>query len=87
MKKQLSALEKFQIIKAHLEEEVCMTTIANLHGLDRVTIRRWIDKYKKQGLAGLERKQRSDKSKFRYVPDDLEKVIEALALKKTTYTY
>ena len=40
MKKQLSALEKFHVIKAHLEEEVCMSKIADFHGLSRATIRR-----------------------------------------------
>lgn len=86
MKKQLSTLEKFHVIKSHLEDDVSIIEIANLHGLDRDTIRQWINKYNKQGLAGLDRRSRSDKGQRRLITAELEQLTEALVLKKPPIT-
>jgi hypothetical protein len=44
-------------------------------------LRRWVAQYRREGLAGLARKERSDRGKRR-LSDTLRQAIEGLALKK-----
>lgn len=81
-----SAFEKFQIIRPHLEESVSPTKIAKLHSISLSTIKRWVSKYKVEGIVGLERKQRSDKGKRHGITKELEQLTEALILKKPPIT-
>ena len=77
-----SAFDKYQIIRPHLEQGVSLSVIAATHQLNQKTISRWIKKYEIDGLEGLERKSRSDKGKRKLITEKLEKIIEALILKK-----
>lgn len=45
-------------------------------------MRRWVKRYREQGLLGLEHKSRSDKSIHRSVTKEQVKMIHALALEK-----
>jgi len=80
MRKQqtISAFEKFQILRPHLEEEVPLPKIAKLHTISLSTLKRWLRNYKAQGLVGLERKPRSDKGKRQLITNELEELVEAL---------
>lgn len=82
-KKQVtSALEKFQIIRPHLEDGVSLPIIAKQHDLGLSSLKRWAKSYRENGIEGLVRKNRVDKGKRNTVTDELSKLIEALVLTK-----
>ena len=55
------ALARFQVIRPFLEDGVPLTQIAREQGLVLRTARRWVDRYRREGLTGLARKERGDK--------------------------
>src|SRR3954470_2247177 len=75
------ALARFQIIRPFLEDGVPLTQVAREQGLVLRTARRWVDRYRREGLAGLARKERGDKDK-RKLAAPLRQLIEGLALRK-----
>jgi putative transposase len=75
------ALARFQALRPFLEDGVPLPRIAGEHGITLRTARRWVERYRAGGLAGLARKERADKGR-RKVPPDLRQVIEGLALRK-----
>jgi putative transposase len=75
------ALERFRTIRPFLEDGVSLTAIARERGIDVSTARRWVKRYRQNGLAGLARKERGDKHRRKLSPD-LQRVIEGLALRK-----
>jgi putative transposase len=75
------ALSRFQLLRPFLEDGVPLARIAGEHGINLRTARRWINGYRKDGLTGLARKERSDKGK-RKLSQDLQQLIEGLALRK-----
>jgi putative transposase len=75
------ALARFQTIRPFLEEGVPLTQIAREQGVVLRTARRWVDRYRREGLTGLARKERDDKDKRKLTPA-LQQVIEGLALRK-----
>ena len=58
-----------------------LTRIAGEQGVILRTARRWVKHYRRDGLAGLTRKERADKDK-RKLSSELQQVIEGLALQK-----
>ena len=72
---------RFQIIRPFLEDGVPLTQIAQEQGLVLRTARRWVDRYRREGLTGLARKERNDKDK-RKLAAPLRQLIEGLALRK-----
>ena len=82
-KKQVSsALEKFQIIQPHLEDDVPLSHIAKQHSLGLSSLKRWVVRYHKDGVNGLKRKSRSDKGTSQSINAEVKHLIEALVLKK-----
>src|SRR5437763_10262234 len=75
------ALARFQIIRPYLEDGVPLTRIAQEKGLVLRTARRWVDRYRREGLTGLARKERGDKGQRKLTPA-LRQLIEGLALRK-----
>src|SRR3954453_5395094 len=73
------ALARFQIIRPFLEDDVPLTRIAREQGLIPRTPRRWVDRYRREGLTGLARKGRGDKGQRKLTPA-LRQLIEGLAL-------
>jgi hypothetical protein len=47
------ALARFQIIRPFLEDGVPLTQIVQDQGLVLRTARRWVDRYRREGLTGL----------------------------------
>jgi putative transposase len=74
------ALERFKLIRPFLEEGVQLTEIAHQHAIPIRTARRWVQRYRESGLAGLLRKPRADKGIHRGLPSSLQALVEALAL-------
>jgi transposase-like protein len=54
------ALTHFRLIRRFLEEGVPLTHLAALHQLSVRTLRRWVQRYRTHGLAGLTRAARKD---------------------------
>src|SRR3954452_24300971 len=77
----LRALARFQIIRPFLEDGVPLTQIAQDQGLVLRTARRWVDRYRREGLTGLARKERNDKDK-RQLAAPLRQLIHGLAFRK-----
>src|SRR4051812_29099138 len=75
------ALARFRIIRPFLEDGVPLTRVAREQGIVLRTARRWVDRYRRDGLTGLARKGRGDKDKRKLTPT-LRQVIEGLALRK-----
>ena len=82
-----SALERFQIIRPYLEDGVSLSNLVKKYGFSLSTLKRWVKKYQDNGLAGLERKPRSDKDQRRYTTSELEQLVEALVLRKPPLTF
>ena len=75
------ALARFQTLRPFLEEGIPLARIAAEQGVNLRTARRWVQGYRREGLAGLARKERADKDR-RKLAFDLQQVIEGLALRK-----
>ena len=52
----LHTLERFQVIRPHLEEGISLSAIARERGIRLRTAQRWVSRYRSAGLAGLVRK-------------------------------
>lgn len=73
------ALDRFRTLEPFLSGEVPLTAVARETGVPLRTLRRWVSRYRSEGLAGLARKERSDKGRDRLAGRSGE-VILALAL-------
>src|SRR3954447_24938272 len=74
------AFERFELLRPALEERVPLARVARDRGIAFRTAQRWVSQYRRDGLAGLVRKGRSDRGK-RHLSDTLRRAIEGLALK------
>jgi putative transposase len=75
------AFDRFELLRPHLEEGIPLARVARERGLALRTATRWAGRYRREGLAGLARKGRSDRGK-RHLSDTLRQAIEGLALSK-----
>lgn len=78
----MDALQKYKIIRPHLEEAVSIRNLSTQFGISIRTLNRWIKQYREKGFIGLERKTRFDKETRRRITEELEEIIKALALQK-----
>jgi len=75
------AMERFAVLRPHLEEGVPLGRAARRGGVPLRTAERWLARYRESGLAGLARQVRSD-ADTHHLPDDLVPLIEGMGLKK-----
>jgi putative transposase len=75
------AFTRFQLIRPFFENKMPLAKLAREQGIPLRTARRWVNRYRKNGLAGLARKSRADKAKHR-ISLQLQHAIEGLALKQ-----
>ncbi len=76
------AQARFSIIRPALEDGVSQAQVARTHHIPESTLRRWVKRYREQGLAGLaDSRTRSDRGKSRRLPADAIALIEGLALR------
>jgi putative transposase len=61
---------------------VPLTRVAQLEHRPLRTLRAWVSRYHRQGLAGLARQPRADRGQRRRVTTELQQLIEGLALKR-----
>jgi putative transposase len=76
-----AALSRFNIIRPYIEEDVPLALIARQCGIGVETARNWVNKYRRNGLAGLVRRRRSDQARRR-MSAKIQQIIEGLALKR-----
>ncbi|MDH3603385.1 MAG: helix-turn-helix domain-containing protein, partial [Candidatus Tectomicrobia bacterium] len=74
------AMERFDVLRPFLEEQVELLQIAHQHQLSLRTLRRWIQRYHTSGLAGLIRQRRADQGERRRLTSTLQQLVEGLAL-------
>ncbi len=75
------ALDRFGVLRAHVEDKVPLAEIARQHKLPLRTLERWMRGYREHGLAGLVRKPRSNRGQHQ-LPQELQHLIEGLALRR-----
>ena len=76
-----SAMERFAVLRPHLEEDVPLEQAARHAGVAVRTAERWLSRYRQTGLTGLARPVRRDADGHR-LPADLVAFIEGMGLKK-----
>lgn len=76
------AFERFELLRAHLEDGRSLATIAREARLSYRTLQYWLERYRTSGLVALARKPRTARGRRRKVSAALQDVIEGLALQK-----
>ena len=76
------ALERFALVRPHLEQGVALPALARAGGIALRTARRWVQLYRAYGLAGLARRGRADRGARRSVSAQGIAIIEGLALQR-----
>lgn len=79
------AFERFRMLQPFLEGRATLTEVASAHGLAYRTAVRWVGRYREHGLTGLARQRRTDRGRRR-IPEQLQHLIEGLAVQKTKPT-
>lgn len=74
------AMARFGVLQPFLEGQVELRQLAQQHQLALRTLRRWVQRYTTEGLAGLVRQRRSDRGGRRRLPAELHQCLEGLAL-------
>ena len=74
------AMARFGVLQPFLEDDVELRQLAQQHQLALRTLRRWVQRYTTEGLAGLVRQRRTDRGGHRRLPAELHQCIEGLAL-------
>ncbi|TMC16635.1 MAG: helix-turn-helix domain containing protein, partial [Chloroflexi bacterium] len=77
-----SAYERYEQLRPCLEYGVSQAEVARREGISLKNIQRWVGRYRREGLVGLARRQRSDAGKRRGIPDECVGLIEGLALQR-----
>ena len=76
------ALERFRLLEPHLQNGRELRSVSKGSGVSFRTLQRWVANYKRDGLAGLVRKERTDLGERRTTSPRLREAIEGLALEK-----
>jgi putative transposase len=76
------ALDWFRLLQPHFEDKRLLKAVAREAGIGYRTAQRWKMRYRKYGLAGLARDDRSDRGQRRAITAELKEILEALALEK-----
>ena len=76
-----AAMERWQVLRPHLEEAVPLATAAQEAGVPLRTAQRWLTRYRADGLAGLARQPRADRGRRR-LPEEMVALVEGLALRR-----
>lgn len=80
------AMARYGVIRPFIEEGVPLEQIAGTQPTNARTLRRWVTRYRRDGLAGLARKERTDRGKPRILNDEAQRLVEGLALRKPPLT-
>jgi putative transposase len=81
-KERSRALERYRMLQPYVEHDMPLTHVARHHGIPLRTVQRWLAQYRRNGFAGLARRQRSDRRQPHGLHPELTQIIEGLALRK-----
>ncbi len=73
------AMARFTVLRPHLEDDVPLSRAAEAAGVPVRTARRWLARFRQDGLAGLARMERIDRGRHR-LPEELVRTVEGMAL-------
>ena len=73
------AMARFIVLRPHLEDDVPLTRAARDAGVPLRTARRWLARFRQDGVAGLARMERIDRGRRR-LPEELVRTVEGMAL-------
>lgn len=76
------ALERFHLLRPALEDGVLLARVGGEERVPLRTAQRWMAAYKREGLSGLVKLPRGDRGHCHKLPEQLERIIEGLTLKK-----
>lgn len=76
------ALDRFRLLKPHLEDGHPLKAVAAAAGIPFRTAQRWVSLYRQFGLAALARRKRTDDGQHREISARLKEAIEGVALQK-----
>ena len=76
------ALHRFELLRPHLEDSRPLRSVASEASIPYRTALRWASRYRKDGLAALARRSRTDQGERRLASTTLIKAIEGLALER-----
>jgi putative transposase len=76
------ALDRYRILRPHLEDGKALSIVASEAGVAYSTAQRWVSLYRRFGLSALVRKRRCDRGQHRALSRKLREIVEALALEK-----
>jgi putative transposase len=76
------ALERFRLLRPHLEVGSTLAPLAEAAGVTLRTAQRWVRRYRADGLAGLARRGRADLGSRHSASQELVQVVEGLALQR-----
>jgi len=71
------ALERFQLLRLHLEDGVPVARLAQERGIALRTAERWLQQYRRHGLSGLVRKTHANRGQRKLQPE-LQQLIEGV---------
>ena len=74
------AIQHFHLIRPFLEDGVPLTRIAGEYQIPIRTLRRWVQRYRVDGLVGLSRPMRKDKDQRRAVTPQVQQFITGIVL-------
>src|SRR5207244_8197671 len=74
-------LERYPMHHPCVEHHVPLTHVARHHGIPLRTAQRWLAQYRRDGLARLGRRRRSDRHQPHGLHSELKQLIEGLALR------
>ena len=73
------AMARFAVLRPHIEDDVPLTRAARDAGVPLRTARRWLARFRQDGVAGLARMERIDRGRRR-LPEELVRTVEGMAL-------
>src|SRR5690606_34950718 len=73
------AMTRFAVLRPHVEDGVPLARAAETAGVPVRTARRWLARFRQDGVAGLARMGRIDRGR-RQLPDGLVRTVEGMAL-------
>jgi putative transposase len=73
------ALARYRMLQPCIENDVPLTHVARHHGIPLRTVQRWLAQYRRDGFAGLARRQRCDRRQPHGLPPNLDPALVTLA--------
>lgn len=76
------AMERYRMIEPYVEGARTLASIATEADITLRTAQRWVERYRRDGLASLARRERVDEGTRRVISDRMLETIEGLALER-----